>query len=422
MPCGVNIAANLSDLPTISREELLTRLRDPSLTIVDVLAEASFVQRHIAGALSLPLELVGSRAREVLPDRSAEIVVYCARTTCDRSEHALRQLQELGYSNVRDYREGLSDWMESGGPIETVAESPSEEDPGETIFSGPPLLVPPNGAVGRGPARVPQTKRRTTYALRLIEQRSTLQLFLIWLGLILICGAGYWLIVAIGGRGLVEAGSPVGADLEGLASTLYFSFVTATSVGYGDIVPVGIVRVMAVAEAVAGLIIFGAVIAKFVSHRQDELVHEIHRLTFEGRLDRVQANLHLVISELLSITSMCEGPHPKLQRVSTRLDSAVLILLGEMRTIHDLLYQRRLIIEEGDLAALLAQLASAMSTLSDLLVGLPPEFARSQSLVISLDRLTRLAEEICSECVPHDYTPRLVFWMDRIQATARTIK
>jgi hypothetical protein len=36
--------------------------------------------------------------------------------------------------------------------------------------------------------------------------------------------------------------------------------------------------------------------------------------------------------------------------------------------------------------------------------------------------LARLAGEICSSCVPHEYTPRLVFWMDRIEATAQRIK
>jgi hypothetical protein len=69
-----------------------------------------------------------------------------------------------------------------------------------------------------------------------------------------------------------------------------------------------------------------------------------------------------------------------------------------------------------------ATLASAMSVLSDLLACLPTEFSRSQPFAITLERLTGLAEEICGECVPHAYTPRLVFWMDRIQATARRIK
>ena len=169
------------------------------------------------------------------------------------------------------------------------------------------------------------------------------------------------------------------------------------------------------------MLVFGAVVAKFVSHRQEELVSEIHRVTFDERLDRVETNLHMVISELLSITAMCEAKAP-LNRMSTRLESAALLFLGELRTTRDLLYQPRLVVEEGVLAAILASLASALERAGRLLACLPPEFSRSQPFTITLDLLTDLAKEICGECVPHAYTPRLVFWMDRIQATARRIK
>jgi hypothetical protein len=129
----------------------------------------------------------------------------------------------------------------------------------------------------------------------------------------------------------------------------------------------------------------------------------------------------MVISELLSITEMCAAPAP-LNGIVARLDSAALIFLGEIRSIHDLLYQPRLVVEEGVLASILASLASALTVLSELLLRLPPEFMRSEPLTIALANLTRLADEICSDCLPDDYTPRLIFWMDRIQATARKIK
>ena len=81
--------AVLSEIPEISREELRHRLHDPSLTIVDVLPAESYAAGHVPGAVSIPLELVASRAPELLPDHAAEIVVYCGKLTCDRSEQAL---------------------------------------------------------------------------------------------------------------------------------------------------------------------------------------------------------------------------------------------------------------------------------------------------------------------------------------------
>jgi hypothetical protein len=330
-------------------------------------------------------------------------------------------LNELGYRNAREYRGGIADWVEAGEPTESVTATASEPEPDTAVPAGPPLAASSEGAVGRGPARLSRMRRFDNSILDLVQQRSTLQLFMIWIGTILLSGSCFWLGALIGEHGLVEAGSPVGADFKGFVSALYFSFVTATSIGYGDIVPVGAGRVIAVAEAITALLIFGAVVAKFVSHRQEELVQEIHRITFEERLDRVQTNLHMIISELLSINAMCEAKAP-LNRTSTRLESAVILFVGELRTTRDLLYQPRLMVEEGVMAAILATLASALGVLADLLACLPPEFSRSQPLTITLGRLTGLAEEICGECVPHTYTPRLIFWMDRIQATARRIK
>ena len=250
---------------------------------------------------------------------------------------------------------------------------------------------------------------------------STAQLFLVWLLMILLSGIAYWLGAVIGEHGLLEGGRSVGTDFRGFADAIYFSFVTATSVGYGDVVPVGFARPIAMAEAITALLIFGAVISKFVSHRQDELVGEIHRITFDERLDRVQSNLHVVISELLAMTSICEGTAAPPNRLSARLDSTVLMFQGEARTTHDLLYQPRLMVEEGVLASILANFASALEVLAELITCLPPEFLRSQSFQIALTNTVRLADDICSNCVPHEYTPRLKFWMDRIQATARKI-
>jgi hypothetical protein len=255
----------------------------------------------------------------------------------------------------------------------------------------------------------------------LIDRLSTWHLFLIWIGTIVLSGLGYWLVALAGEHGLIEASRPIGTGIQGLASALYFSFVTATSVGYGDVVPIGIGRPIAIFEAVAALLIFGAVIAKFVSHRQDQLVGEIHRVTFEERLDRVQSNLHAVISELLELTAACETPTVPLRRVATRLHSAVWLFNSELRTTHELLYQPRLMVEEIVLASILGSLASALDVLAELLTCLPADFTRTEHLEIALGSITRTAEDICGNCVPHEYTPRLIFWMDRIQETARRI-
>jgi rhodanese-related sulfurtransferase len=70
-----------SQIDQISLSELVGRLKDPSLTIVDVLPATAYQQGHIPGALNLPVAEVAERAPAVLPDTHAEIAVYCGGFT-----------------------------------------------------------------------------------------------------------------------------------------------------------------------------------------------------------------------------------------------------------------------------------------------------------------------------------------------------
>jgi rhodanese-related sulfurtransferase len=81
MASEVTAAAHTSDIHEISREELLRRLHDSSLAIVDVLPQASYVEAHIPRAINIPLEQIQTHARELLPDFGAEIAVYCGKFT-----------------------------------------------------------------------------------------------------------------------------------------------------------------------------------------------------------------------------------------------------------------------------------------------------------------------------------------------------
>jgi ArsR family transcriptional regulator len=69
------------ELDEISREEIYGRLGDASLLVVDVLPQQAYASGHIPGAINLPLAELASRASELIPDRQAELAVYCASFT-----------------------------------------------------------------------------------------------------------------------------------------------------------------------------------------------------------------------------------------------------------------------------------------------------------------------------------------------------
>ena len=64
-------------MQTITRKELEEKIgRGDEFLLVDTLGAEYYEESHLPGAINLPLEEIG-RAEEVLPNREAEIVVYC---------------------------------------------------------------------------------------------------------------------------------------------------------------------------------------------------------------------------------------------------------------------------------------------------------------------------------------------------------
>jgi rhodanese-related sulfurtransferase len=73
---------NDSTIPLISRDELKAKLdRGDQFTLVEALPPPAYRDGHIAGAINLPSTQVRELAPKRLPDKAAEIVVYCAGPT-----------------------------------------------------------------------------------------------------------------------------------------------------------------------------------------------------------------------------------------------------------------------------------------------------------------------------------------------------
>lgn len=78
--------------------------------IVDVLPASSYRRQHIKGAINIQVTEIAELAPRVLPDKTAEIVVYCGSYRCSASVQAAKTLKELGYTNVHDFKGGIRLW------------------------------------------------------------------------------------------------------------------------------------------------------------------------------------------------------------------------------------------------------------------------------------------------------------------------
>jgi hypothetical protein len=171
---------------------------------------------------------------------------------------------------------------------------------------------------------------------------------------------------------------------------------------------------VAVTEGAIGLLVFGCVISKLVSRRQEALVEETHRIAFEDRLDRVRTNLHLVLCDLDTILAISRSQAALPEATVRRFESTIRVFCGELQTIHDLLYRASLLPEEQPLESVLANLAVCLRELVDLLSRVD-EQKHAATVESGLRAIAKLAQGICGECVPRPYARDMKQWMDQIQ-------
>jgi len=105
-------------LEPVSREDLVSRLQDDLVTVLDVRPEDEFALGHLPGALNIPLAELERRLAELSADR--EIVAYCRGPYCVLSFEAVAALRERGYL-VRRLEDGYPEWKAAGLPVEAAA-------------------------------------------------------------------------------------------------------------------------------------------------------------------------------------------------------------------------------------------------------------------------------------------------------------
>ncbi len=102
-------------LEAVDAAELMGRLSDGSVIVLDVRPEEEYRAGHIPGALSVPVDALEA-ALETLP-RDREVVAYCRGPYCVFSDEAVAFLRSRGY-RARRLRQGLPDWRAAGMPVE----------------------------------------------------------------------------------------------------------------------------------------------------------------------------------------------------------------------------------------------------------------------------------------------------------------
>lgn len=104
-----------SGVEEIALAKLLEQLDRGEIVLVDIRPPEEYERGHIPGALSLPLEEIERRWKELPRDK--ELVAYCRGPYCTLSDRAAEKLRERGIE-VKRLNVGYPQWEQAGFPVE----------------------------------------------------------------------------------------------------------------------------------------------------------------------------------------------------------------------------------------------------------------------------------------------------------------
>ena len=111
----VNTYLTVKDsLEPIPRDELLARVQDDLVTVIDVRPAEEYAAGHIPGAANIPLSELEKHLDQFDPEQ--EIVAYCRGPHCVLAFDAVARLREKGYM-ARRLQDGYPEWKSAGLPV-----------------------------------------------------------------------------------------------------------------------------------------------------------------------------------------------------------------------------------------------------------------------------------------------------------------
>jgi rhodanese-related sulfurtransferase/DNA-binding transcriptional ArsR family regulator len=105
-----------NQLQPIGASELLQRLVEGNIILLDVRPDEEYAAGHLPNALSMPVTELEARLPELPQDK--EIVAYCRGPYCVFADEAVELLRTNGYSAQR-LEQGLPEWRALGLPVES---------------------------------------------------------------------------------------------------------------------------------------------------------------------------------------------------------------------------------------------------------------------------------------------------------------
>jgi len=103
-------------LEPVPADQLLQRVRDGLVSVLDVRPPEEYAAGHLPGAINIPVKELEKRLKELDPE--LEVVAYCRGPHCVLAFDAVAKLRKKGI-NARRLDGGLPEWKLEGYPVES---------------------------------------------------------------------------------------------------------------------------------------------------------------------------------------------------------------------------------------------------------------------------------------------------------------
>ena len=165
-----------------------------------------------------------------------------------------------------------------------------------------------------------------------IDNLDFAKILLIWAGIVTFFGLTYYFF-SNGTSSLFSTQTQ--KPVMNILDHIYFSFITATSTGFGDIVPTGFFKIIAIAKVTLGLLLLAFVTSRLISIKQNIILNEIYEISFSERISRMRSSMLLFRQHINRIIAKAEDETLRqrdIDEISVDL-SSLLNILREMTDI-----------------------------------------------------------------------------------------
>lgn len=106
---------NRTEMQTISTDDLMKKMENEDVVIIDVRPEEEYKRGHIRNAICFPKDMIDENMKNL--GKGRQIVAYCRGPFCMLADEAVEKLNQNGYQAVR-LENGYPDWAARNLPIE----------------------------------------------------------------------------------------------------------------------------------------------------------------------------------------------------------------------------------------------------------------------------------------------------------------